>query len=82
MKLKIFLLWWSRVQRWTNHLGNFFMELPEIPPPFSVCSHTSMCLVHATSGVNCNCTFSQMNFNDKNALHAAAQFELGSLDAK
>ena len=45
----------------------------------TIFSHTSMCPAHAASGVNCNCTFSQMNFNDINALDAAAQFRLGSL---
>ena len=35
-KYKTYLLWWIRVQRWTNRLDNFSMELPEIPQPFSV----------------------------------------------
>ena len=48
----------------------------------TIFSHTSMCPAHAASGVNCNCTFSRMNFNDINALDAAAQFGLGGLDAK
>ena len=30
----------------------------------TIFSHTSMCPAHAASGVNCNCTFSRMNFND------------------
>ena len=48
----------------------------------TIFSHTSMCPAHVASGVNCNCTFSRMNFNDINALDAAAQFRLGGLDAK
>ena len=30
----------------------------------TIFSHTSMRPTHAASGVNCNCTFSRMNFND------------------
>jgi hypothetical protein len=50
--------------------------------PTTIFSHTSMCPANASSGVYCNCTFSRMNFNDINAMDAAAQHGLGGLGAK
>ncbi len=74
MRFKIYLLWKRILDGQTILLGNYSMKQSEMQPSFSV--------IFLGVGLNWNCSFATMNYNELSALSGAAQSGLDDLGTK